>query len=194
MERIAAFRFLLDLHREGIPPWREAPMIDFKGSPFWQNYLLGSDDPAGPVAAFAAHAEICGTYFSSLPESKSIHRYAPDKWSVKQLLGHVTDSNLIFTYRLVSIARGETKPLPGFDEKVFAANAAFDSTAWRDLLGNYRAVSQATAGFIAGFDAAAWNRQGCANDTRITPLEMLRVLMGHERHHIRILKERYGLG
>jgi hypothetical protein len=65
---------------------------------------------------------------------------------------------------------------------------------WRALLDNYRAVSQSTAGFIAGFDAAAWLRPGCANDTRVTAHEMLRVLMGHERHHIRTLKERYGLG
>lgn len=169
-------------------------MIDFVGSPFWRNYLLGSDEPAEPIAAFAAHAEICGTYFSSLPEAKSIHRYAPEKWSVKQVLGHVTDSNLIFTYRFLSIARGETQPLPGFDENAFVANAAFESMSWRDILDNYRAVSRATAGFISGFDGAAWSRQGCANDTRITPLQMLRVLMGHERHHVRTLKERYGLG
>jgi uncharacterized damage-inducible protein DinB len=170
-------------------------MIEFKDSPFWKNYLLGGgDEPAEPLASFAAHAEICRTYYSSLPESKSIHRYAPEKWSVKQVLGHITDANLIFTYRILCIARGESKPLPGFDENAYMANAAFDSMTWRALLDNHRAVSLATAGFIAGFDAAAWSRSGCANDTRITAQEMLRVLMGHERHHIRTLKERYGLG
>ncbi|MDB5103572.1 MAG: DinB family protein [Fibrobacteres bacterium] len=169
-------------------------MIDLKDSPFWNNYVKGGDDPADPLAAFKDHAEICGTYFASLPEGRTAYRYAPEKWSVKQVVGHITDANLIFLYRMVSIGRGETKALPGFDENAYVANAAFDSMAWRAVLDGYRAVAQAAACLLSGFDAAAWERPGCANDTRLTAKEMLRVLIGHERHHILTLKERYGLG
>jgi hypothetical protein len=168
-------------------------MIEFKDSPFWNNYLKGGDDSSAPIAAFTGHVEICGTYFASLPEGKSTSRYAPEKWSVKQVVGHITDANLIFLYRMVAIGRGETKALPGFDDNVYMANAPFDSLAWRTVLDNYRAVAQAAIGLLSGFEAAAWEREGCANDVRITPNQLLRVWMGHERHHIRTLKDRYGL-
>ncbi|MEO6094845.1 MAG: DinB family protein [Fibrobacteria bacterium] len=168
-------------------------MIEFKDSPFWKNYLEGGEGPADPMAAWNAHAEICATYFASTPEAKAGFRYAPEKWSVKQVLGHITDCNLIFLYRLTCIARGETQSLPGFDENAYMAHSRFDALTWRSLLETYRAVGQVVTGIVAGFDPAAWSRPGCANDTRITAEEMLRVLMGHERHHIRTLRDRYGL-
>ncbi|HKP94626.1 MAG TPA: DinB family protein [Fibrobacteria bacterium] len=168
-------------------------MIELKDSPFWKYFTEDVDAPENPAAAYADHAEICRTYFSSLPESKSAYRYAPGKWSVKQVVGHVTDANLVFLYRLVAIARGETNPLPGFDENAYADNAPHDSQAWRAVLDGYRGVAQAAGALISGLDAAAWSRSGCANGTRLTPRDMLWVLIGHERHHIRTLKERYGL-
>lgn len=168
-------------------------MIELKDSPYWKNYRLGLNEPGEPMAAFAAHAEICGTWLASVPESKADFRYAPDKWSVKQVVGHVTDANLIFLYRILSIGRGETQSLPGFDENIYAANASFDSMSWRQVLEGHRAVTQAAGAIIAGFDGTAWARSGCANDVRLTPKDMLWVLMGHERHHIGTLKERYDI-
>jgi uncharacterized damage-inducible protein DinB len=168
-------------------------MIDLKDSPFWKNYLLGTDKPAEPVAAYAAHADICGTYFSSIPEAKGDYRYAPGKWSVKQVVGHLTDANLIFLYRLVCISRGETKSLPGFDEDPYVDNAPFDSQSWRQILEAYRAVARTATALISGLDRTAWERMGAVIEVRLTPKDMLQVLMGHERHHIRTLKERYGI-
>lgn len=171
-------------------------MIEFEDSPF-QTYFAGDAVvPAGPSAApaaYADHAEICRTYFSSLPEDRAGFRYVPDKWCVKQVVGHITDSNLIFLYRLLAIARGETIPLPGFDENAYVDNAPFESQSWRSVLEAYRAVAAACGALISGLDAAAWSRRGCANGIRITPLQLLSVLIGHERHHIRVLKDRYGL-
>lgn len=168
-------------------------MIELKDSPFWR-YWTGDPDASGdPAANFARHAEICGTYFSSLPESKAGYRYAPGKWTVREVVGHLTDANLVFLYRLVCIARGEQKPLPGFEENEYVANAMFDSQPWRTVLDSYRGVSQAALGLVAGIEAAAWERSGSANGVRMKAREMLWVLIGHERHHIRTLKERYGL-
>ncbi|MDQ3001694.1 MAG: DinB family protein [Fibrobacterota bacterium] len=168
-------------------------MIDIKDSPFWKHFLQGDGGPSEPVAAFAAHADICGTYFAGIPEGRGDFRYAPEKWSVKQVVGHLTDANLVFLYRLVCISRGEPKSLPGFDENAYVDNARFDSQSWRHILEGYRAVALTTATLIDGLDRTAWERMGAANDVRLTPQNMLWVLMGHERHHIRILKERYGI-
>ena len=168
-------------------------MIELKDSPFWKYWTEDPDMSGDPAANFARHSEICGTYFSSLPESKAGYRYAPGKWTVREVVGHLTDANLIFLYRLVSIARGEQKPLPGFEENDYVANAMFDSQPWRTVLDSYRGVSQAAQALVAGIEPAAWERSGSANGVRMKSREMLWVLIGHERHHIRTLKERYGL-
>ena len=168
-------------------------MIELKDSSFRKYFTEDVDAPENPAAAYADHAEICLTYFSSLPESKSAYRYAPEKWSVKQLVGHLTDANLIFLYRLIAISRGETQTLPGFDENPYADNSPYDSLGWRAVLDAYRGVGQAAGALISGLDTAAWSRSGNVIGVRMTPRDMLWVLIGHERHHIRILKERYGL-
>jgi hypothetical protein len=169
-------------------------MIEFKDSGFYKNYLAGDDAGADhPAEAYARHAEICHTYLSSLPESKAGYRYAEGKWTVREVVGHVTDANLVFLYRTVCIARGERQPLPGFEEDDYAAAAGYGSLNWRAVLDAWKGVSQAVRGLIAGIDSSGWARAGTAAGVRITPAEMLRVLIGHERHHILVLKERYGL-
>ncbi len=168
-------------------------MLELKDSFFWKYFGEDAAVPDNPAAAHADHAEICLTYFASIPESQSGSRYAPEKWSVKQVVGHITDANLIFLYRLVAIARGETQPLPGFDENAYMERASFDSLSWRAVLEGYRGVAQASAALISGMDPAAWGRVGCAAGTRIASRDLVWVLIGHERHHIRMLKERYGI-
>jgi uncharacterized damage-inducible protein DinB len=169
-------------------------MIEFKDSPFMRYFAGDADAPANPSEAYARHAEIFGTYLSSIPEGKAGFRYQAGKWSVSEVIGHVTDADLVFCYRMVSLARGEQKPLPGFEEDEYVANANFDSQPWRTLLNTWRGLSQAIGGMAAGFDDQAWARAGSANGVRMTAREMLWVLIGHERHHMRMLKERYGLG
>jgi hypothetical protein len=169
-------------------------MIEFNESPFYKNYV-SKDEPltTSPLEAYARHAEICGTYLSSLPESKAGYRYAEGKWSVRELVGHVADTSMIFLYRTVCIGRGEKKPLPGFEENDYAAVAAYDSLSWRAVLDAWKGVSLAASGLLPSLDAEGWDRVGIAAGVHLTPRDMLRSLMGHERHHIRVLKERYGL-
>lgn len=158
-------------------------------------YFAGdADAPANPAEAYAMHAEIFGTYLSSIPEDKAGFRYQPGKWTVAEVVGHVTDADLVFLYRMVCIARGERKALPGFEENEYVANANFASQPWRTLLQTWRGVSQAILGMAAGLDGYAWKRIGEANGVSLTPRDMLWTLIGHERHHMRTLKERYGLG
>lgn len=169
-------------------------MIAFNESGFYKNYV-SKDEPlsTSPLEAYARHAEICGTYLSSLTDAQAGYRYAEGKWSVREVVGHITDTSMVFLYRTLCIARGEKAPLPSFEENDYAAAAAYGSLSWRAVLDAWKGVSLAASGLLPSIDAEGWNRMGTAAGVSLTPRDMLRSLIGHERHHFRVLKERYGL-
>lgn len=118
-------------------------------------------------------------------------RYAPDKWTLKEVMGHVVDDERIFAYRLFCLARGETRPLPGFDEKVYAAHSNAEARRWEDLLEEYRAVRAATLALLRSLPAEAWIRAGEVNGYRATPRGLAFHIAGHELRHLRLIRERY---
>jgi hypothetical protein len=118
-------------------------------------------------------------------------RYAPDKWTIKDVVAHVIDDERIFAYRALCVARGETQPLPGFDENVYAAAAAGEDRAWSDLLTEYAIVRTATVTLLRSLPAAAWMRIGTVNGYSATARGLAFHIAGHELHHLRILRERY---
>lgn len=128
---------------------------------------------------------------ASLDESKAAYRYAEAKWSVKEVLGHMIDCERIFTYRALAIARGETQPLPGFDQNDYVENAAFDSWKLGDLAEHYALVRRATIVLFRNFPAEAWTRRGTASTYPITVAAIAWIIVGHERHHVQVLRERY---
>ena len=130
---------------------------------------------------------------ASLDEAKASYRYAPGKWSIKELVGHLADAERVLSYRALAVARGETQPLPGFDEDVYVRNAGFD--AWRigNLAEQYALVRRATIVFFSHIPEAAWERRGIANDQAVTPRALAYSIVGHERHHLNILRERYAV-
>ena len=130
---------------------------------------------------------------SSLDEAKSEYRYAQGKWSIKEVLGHVSDAERILGYRALAIARGEEQPLPGFDENEYVRNASFDHWKLGDLLEQYALVRRTSIVFFRNLQKDAWNRRGIANGHPASVLGMAYVILGHERHHLTILRDRYGL-
>jgi uncharacterized damage-inducible protein DinB len=128
---------------------------------------------------------------ASLDESKAAYRYAEAKWSVKQVLGHVIDSERIFAYRALAIARGETQPLPGYDENDYVRHADFDSWRLGDLSEHYALVRRATIVLFRNFPEEAWERRGTASDYSVTTRALAWIIVGHERHHVKVLRERY---
>jgi uncharacterized damage-inducible protein DinB len=128
---------------------------------------------------------------SGLDESRAAYRYAAEKWSVKQVIGHVTDCERIFTYRLLAIARGETQSLPGFDENTYVENAGFDSWRLGDLAESYALTRRSLIVLLQNLPAAAWERRGIANENPITVRALAFAIVGHERHHVRVLREKY---
>lgn len=126
-----------------------------------------------------------------LSEAKAAHRYAPDKWTIKTVLGHITDAERVFAYRALWFARGAADPLPGWDENAWARESNFDAQTLKDLLRNHQAVREATLALVGAFPAEAWTRSGTANGKPVTVRGLIWVTAGHELHHLKILRERY---
>jgi hypothetical protein len=126
-------------------------------------------------------------------DAKAMHRYAPDKWSVKEVIGHLADTERVFGYRALRFARADTTPLPGFDEKAWTPAGRFDARSLKDLAGEFDAVRRASIGLFAGMDAQALAGRGTANNNPITVRAIAWIIAGHERHHMGILHERYGI-
>ncbi|QJC53925.1 DinB family protein [Paenibacillus albicereus] len=129
----------------------------------------------------------------ALSEEQADHRYAPEKWSVRQIVGHLADTERILGFRLLSIARGEKAPLPGFEEDAYVAAAPFESWTLPQALADYAAVREATLSLLRGLAPGDWERAGTANGIPHTALLVACVIAGHELHHLHVLTERYGI-
>jgi uncharacterized damage-inducible protein DinB len=119
--------------------------------------------------------------------------YAPGKWTVKQVIGHLCDGERVFTYRAMRFARADTTELPGFDENAYVDAARFQDRSLDDLLSELRAIRGATVALANGLNSNELARRGSANGNPITVRALLYITAGHERHHVGLLRERYGL-
>lgn len=127
----------------------------------------------------------------SFGESGASLRYAPGKWSVKQVVGHVADCERIFAYRALAAARGEVNALPGFEENAYVANADFDTRTLNSLMGELTAVRRASLALFRNLGDDALMRRVTANSQPITGRALAWIIAGHEVHHIGLLRERY---
>jgi len=128
---------------------------------------------------------------AGLSDTQALHRYAPGKWSIKEVVGHLMDSERVFCYRALRFARADEKPLQGFDEKAWVPAGSFDARPLADLAAELEAVRRATIALFGGFDAAALARKGTADNNEVTVRALAWIVAGHERHHVAILRERY---
>ncbi|MGB2666466.1 MAG: DinB family protein [Candidatus Acidiferrum sp.] len=128
---------------------------------------------------------------SPLSEEQADFRYVPGKWSVKEVLGHITDTERIFAYRLLRIARGDQTPLASFEQDGYIRNGNFSSRKLADLLYEFSTVREATISLVRSLDDAAWLRRGTASQKEVSVLALAFVIAGHERHHRVLLEERY---
>lgn len=130
---------------------------------------------------------------SGRDESDGDLRYAPDKWSAKEVLGHVCDTERIFAYRALRISRGDQTPIEGFEQDDYVRNGPFARAPLAELIEDYIAVRRATLTLLRNLDEAAWARRGVANKNEITVRALAYVIAGHELHHRRMLEEKYFL-
>jgi DinB superfamily len=117
--------------------------------------------------------------------------YAPDKWTIKQIIGHLTDTERIFSCRALRIARGDTTPLPGFEQDDYVRTASSNERTLAGLIAEFRSVRQSTLALFESFSAEAWMRKGRVNDWNLSVRGIAFTMAGHELHHAGILRERY---
>src|SRR5918992_2276600 len=127
----------------------------------------------------------------AIPESRASYRYAPGKWSIKEVVGHLSDVERIMTYRALRIARADATPLPGFDENAYVPAANFEARSLASLAHELEQVRSATIAFLETLEPVAAARRGTANNAEISARALAYIIAGHERHHVAILRERY---
>src|SRR4051812_11825715 len=132
------------------------------------------ESQSGEALAFLEH----------ISDDGSLHRYAPDKWSIREVLSHVSDTERVFVYRALWFARGFDSPLPSFDQDVAVAGAGADQRSWRSHLDEFRAVRAATATFFRGLPTEAWERSGMASGKPFTVRALAWIAAGHLTHHL----------
>lgn len=130
---------------------------------------------------------------AQVPADRELFRYGPDKWSIRQVFGHLSDGERVFGYRLVSISRGDGTPLPGFDENVYVAAANFDARPLQALTAEFVLLRKANLMALRALDAQAWRRIGLANNTPVSVRAIAYVMAGHVNHHVALLRARYGV-
>lgn len=132
--------------------------------------------------------------FGTVSEERAGYRYAPEKWSIREVVGHLSDIERVMTYRLLTAARADATPLPGMDENAWVPASGADQRTLVDLVEEFTAIRAATIALCRGLSAEAWTRRGTANGHTITPRALGYIVAGHERHHMGTLRTRYAVG
>jgi hypothetical protein len=159
-------------------------------APFYASYVARVPE-GDPLPALEAQPTEVLTIADRVAPEDELFRYAPDKWSVRQVFGHIVDTERVMGYRAFCIARGETKPLPGFDENEYVARADSEERPVKELAHEFAAVRQANLWAIRRWTDEQWSRMGNANGNPISARAIAYILAGHVRHHIAVLRERY---
>ena len=131
------------------------------------------------------------TTLRGVKDQDSLRRYAEGKWSLREVVGHMIDTERIMAYRALRIARGDQTPLAGFDQDPYIAAANFDERSWAGLLEEFEAVRRSNVMMFEGLNGAAWARLGTASGNPISVRALAFVIAGHELHHMKIVRERY---
>ena len=129
--------------------------------------------------------------FTGRSERDGSFRYAPGKWTVKEVLGHITDTERIFTYRALRFARADQTPLPGFEQDDYVRSGAFGDRTLAGLAEEFGAVRTASVSLLRSFNEEAWSRRGVASQKEVTVRAIGFMIAGHQIHHRIILEERY---
>ncbi|GHI01190.1 DinB family protein [Neobacillus kokaensis] len=137
------------------------------------------------------HLEKMTQLFEEISEKDSLFRYAENKWSIKEVLGHITDTERIMSYRLLRVGRGDQTELAGFDENLYVQGAKSNQLSLKDLLEDFILTRNATISLIRNMPEEAWTNKGFANGSEITTRAIAYIIAGHEAHHRSIIKDRY---
>ena len=163
-------------------------------APYYDTYIKLLPDPEVDLVKVLAQ-QIQGTHalLKGLKDEKANFAYAPGKWTVKEVVGHMSDVERVMSYRALRIARGDTTPLPSFDENAWVPAAKFGRLPIHQLVDEFAAVRNATIDLVKELEPDAFQRKGTASNKEVSVRALLFIIAGHERHHVNLLRERYKL-
>jgi hypothetical protein len=164
--------------------------LETEAAPYYFTYI--NEVPGENVLeVLRAQLDQATTLLSAVSEERSRYRYAPDKWSLRQLLNHITDTERAFAFRALWFARGFPHPLPDYDQHIAAAGAEADSVSWESHCEEFRQVRLSTISLFTNMPSEAWLRTGIASNNRFTVRAMAYITAGHVAHHLKVLQDRY---
>ena len=158
--------------------------------PYYETYI--SKVPDGDILEIlTGQLDETQKLLRSIPEDRGGYRYSPEKWSIREVIGHLIDSERVFAYRALRFARGDVNPLAGFDQDEYVRASGSDRRTIADLASELEYVRRSTIAMLRSFEDAAAERRGKANNAEVSVRALAWIIAGHERHHLGILKERY---
>ena len=162
-------------------------------APAAAGYVSLAPDITDAVPQLISQRDAVGRRLSAVNATAAGHRYAPGKWSVREVVGHLCDAERIFAYRLLRIARGDETPLAGFDENIYVPAGSFDTRELNALIKEWMATRDSTIALVRGLPADGLTRRGMANGKTVTSASLDYIILGHVEHHLGILRDRYGV-
>jgi hypothetical protein len=157
---------------------------------FYEKYVALVPD-ADIVETLEGQLEDALALLRGVTEERAGYAYEPSKWSIKQVVGHIIDTERVFAYRALAIARGDEQPLPGMDQDEYMAGANFDELTLAGLLEQFEHLRRANVLMLRGLSEEAWTRRGTASDNEVTVRAIAYIIAGHEAHHVGRRRERY---
>jgi len=159
-------------------------------APFYAGYIAGV--PEGELLGLLERQlEETTALLAAVPEAQGDFAYAPGKWTLKEVLGHIADAERVFSYRALRFARGDVTPLAAFDEQAWVPNSGARSRSLADLIGELRAVRVATLALLRALPPGTDGRRGTASGREVSVRALAWIIAGHERHHLKLIRERY---
>ena len=161
-------------------------------NPYYNGYisLIGDGDI---IEVLEEQRKTSEKFLNTFTENQGNYSYADGKWTVKEVLGHVIDTEKIMAYRALAFARGEKQSLPGFEQDDYVAESNFNNRSLDDLINEFLTARDSNIILFKSFDEDILNRRGTASESEVTVLALIYIIAGHEIHHIKILRKKYGL-
>jgi len=160
-------------------------------APFYAGYV-GLVPETDVIAVLEEQKDVFRRLAAGVPREREHHRYAEGKWSIRELAGHLVDGERVFGYRAFAFSRGERAPLPSFDENEYVAASGYDATPLAELVGELITVRDANLAMLRRLADGDWVRVGTASGKPISVRALAWIMAGHPRHHLNVLRERYG--
>ncbi|MGB0347327.1 MAG: DinB family protein [Balneolaceae bacterium] len=170
--------------------WENEYPADSEYVHYYSRYV-GHVEKANIINTLNAQMHELYTLINSVPGDKAFFAYAPDKWTLKEVIGHMIETERLFCYRAFAISRGEKQPLPGMDQDEYMANNYYNKRTLANLSNEYLAVRVSTIHLLSSMTKEMISKRGIASGFDVTVRALAFIIAGHERHHINMIKEKY---